>query len=101
MVELIQKEIAFLPACMSDIGGFISVVIVVTQNYLRNLDSKLVVHKGGTSSIKCSERTCKEGELGLCGITARLDILVISKIKSPVAANVFCGKKGAKLSCNL
>lgn len=38
------------------------------------------MHKGGTSSIKCTERICKEGELGISGIRARLDILVISKI---------------------
>lgn len=81
LFELIQKETAFLPAGVSDIGGFISVAIVVSQNYLRKLGSKWLIHKGGTSSITCSERTVEEGELGLCGITARLDILVISKIR--------------------
>lgn len=65
MVELIQKETAFLPVYMSDMGRFISVGIVMTQNDLKALDSKLVIHKGGrpkttgTSSIKCSERACK------------------------------------------
>lgn len=53
---------------MSDTGGFISVIIAMTQNDLRKLDSKLVIYKRGrpkttgTSSIKCSGRTCKEGE---------------------------------------
>lgn len=45
------------------------------------LDSKIFLDKGGISFIKCSERTFKEGELGLCGIIARLDILVISKVR--------------------
>lgn len=35
LFELIQKETAFLPVCMSDTGGFISVFIAVTQNDLR------------------------------------------------------------------
>lgn len=45
------------------------------------LDSKIFLDKGGISFIKCSERTFKEVELGLCGIIARLDILVISKVR--------------------
>jgi len=80
LVELIQKETAVLSADISGIGDFSSVVIAVTQNYLRKLDSKLVIHQRWTPTIRSSERTCKEGELGLCGVTARLDILVIIKI---------------------
>lgn len=45
------------------------------------LGCKLLLDKGGISFIKSSERTFKEGKLGLCGIIARLDILVISKIR--------------------
>lgn len=49
---------------MSGTEHFISLVIVMTQNDLKELDSNLVIHKGGrpkttgTSSIKCSEMAC-------------------------------------------
>lgn len=93
----LSRNKPFLSAYTSDIGGFVTVVVVVTKNYLRKLHIKLVIHRGGihksagTSSTTCSGTICKEGELGLCGITARLDILVISKM-SPEAGSVFCDK---------
>lgn len=50
---------------MSDMGHFISVVRMMTQNDLKELESNLVIHKGGRpkttgrSSIKCLEKACK------------------------------------------
>lgn len=99
-----NSETAFLPAGVSDIGGFISVAIAVSQNYLRKLGSKWLIRKGGTSSITCSERTVEEGELGLWN-NSKTGYTSHQQNKSPVAGNVFCGKKRskrrAKLSCSL
>lgn len=68
MVELIQKETAFL-------------LCIYMPDIRQKLDCKILLEKGGISFIECSERMFKEGELSLCGIITRLNILVIGKVR--------------------